>query len=279
MSGVSTLRARLKLLIAATLGAKPIVTVRPDDVMDAPRPKALLARSSDAPGRRAVALNVPGATLRGFVYAGGRPDAPLLLMFGGSGNLIVRHDAAARGFARFASQVAFYDYRGYGFSTGTAHFADLEVDAVRIYDAVVKPFRKPVVVLGYSMGTAVAEYVATRRHIAALILCAPWNDYVAVEQYGDAKPTYVLTPEATARFDEVAMVRRIHVPLLVLQGTRDEAIPPQEGPALERAAVLRDKRFVPFAGAKHNGLLENLQTQAAVARFLRRRATVPRRGQ
>jgi pimeloyl-ACP methyl ester carboxylesterase len=257
------------LLIATTLGAKPIVTVGPDDVMDSRRPKAPLTSWSDGPGRRAVALNVPGATLRGFVYTGGRPGAPLLLMFGGSGNLIVRHDGAARGLARFASQVAFYDYRAYGFSTGTARFADLEDDAVRIYDAVAGRSPRPVVVLGYSMGTAVAEYVATRRPIGGLILCAPWNDFVAADEYVDAKASYVLTPEAKARFDEVAMVRRIRIPLLVLQGTRDDVIPPQQGPALERAAVSRDKRFAPIAGAKHDGLLENPQTQAVIARFLR----------
>jgi alpha-beta hydrolase superfamily lysophospholipase len=50
------------------------------------------------------------------------------------------------------------------------------------------------------------------------------------------------------------MVRRIRVPLLVLQGTRDDAIRPQQGPALERAAASREKRLVPIAGAKHRPL-------------------------
>jgi pimeloyl-ACP methyl ester carboxylesterase len=124
------------------------------------------------------------------------------------------------------------------------------------------------------MGTAVAEYVALHRPVAAVILCAPWNDYAATAEYGDPKSAYVLEPGAEALFDEVAMVRRIRVPLLVLQGTRDDAIPPRQGPALERAAASPDKRFVPITGAKHNGLLENPQTQAAVARFLDDRARV-----
>jgi hypothetical protein len=258
------------VLIGATVAAKPIVTIHPDDIMDVPHPTAALARWTDAPGRRAVTLNVPGATLRGFVYAGGRASAPVLLMFGGSGNLIVRHDGASRSFARGAAEVAFYDYRGYGFSTGKAHFRDLEDDALRIYDAVSKNAKGAVVVLGYSMGTAIAEYVALHRPVSGLILCAPWNDLAVAEHYGDPKTAYVLAPEARPLFNEVAMVQRIHVPLLVLQGTLDDAIPPQQGRALERTAASPDKRFVPIAGAKHNGLLENPQTQAAIRRFLDR---------
>ena len=258
------------VLIAAIVAAKPVVTIQPDDIMDSPRPTAALARWTDAPGRRAVALNVPGATLRGFVYAGGRASAPVLLMFGGSCNLIVRHDGASRAFARDAAEVAFYDYRGYGFSTGKAHFRDLEGDALRIYDAVSMNATGGVVVLGYSMGTAIAEYVALHRPVAGLILCAPWNDFVVADNYGDPKTAYVLAPDARPLFDEVAMVRRIYAPLLVLQGTLDDAIPPQQGRALERAAASPDKRFVPIVGAKHDGLLENPQTQVAVRRFLDR---------
>jgi pimeloyl-ACP methyl ester carboxylesterase len=258
------------VLVAATVAAKPVVTIHPDDIMDVPRPTAALARWTDAPGRRAVALNVPGATLRGFVYVGGRASAPVLLMFGGSGNLIVRHDGPSRGFARGAAKVAFYDYRGYGFSAGNAHFRDLEGDALRIYDAVSTNATGGVVVLGYSMGTAIAEYVALHRPVSGLILCAPWNDFVVAENYGDPKTAYVLAPEARPLFDEVAMVQGIHAPLLVLQGTLDDAIPPQQGRALERAAASPDKRFVPIAGAKHNGLLESPQTQVTVRRFLDR---------
>jgi pimeloyl-ACP methyl ester carboxylesterase len=67
-----------------------------------------------------------------------------------------------------------YDYRGYGFSTGRAHFDDLCADALRIYDAALAQSRKreQIVVLGYSMGTAITEHVAVPRQVAGLILAA-----------------------------------------------------------------------------------------------------------
>jgi uncharacterized protein len=254
------------LLVGLLLAATAPIVERPDDMMDSPRPTASIAAWVDAPGRQRVTLRVPGALLRGYSYAGSDAKAPTLVLFGGSGNLIERHDAAARGFARHASRVVWYDYRGYGFSTGVAHFDDLRADALRIYDATHA--NTGVVVLGYSMGTDIAEYVAMHRRVAGLILAAPWSDFAAVLRYQDPKHTYRITPPAASDFDERAMVHQIEVPLLVFQGTRDDAIPPTQGRELEEAAASSDKRFVPIAGAKHNGLLENPQSQAAVAEFL-----------
>lgn len=259
------------VLLAATARASAPIVVHPDDMMDSPRPKAQLSRWSDAPGRTRVTLTVPGALLRGYAYAGANTNAPVLLMFGGSGNLIERHDAAARGFAHHASAVTWYDYRGYGFSGGTAHYESLLSDALRIFDATKKQYPKTkIVILGYSMGTDIADYVATHRPVDGLILAAPWNDVAAVYAYEDPKHVYRFTAQATAEFDETAMVRRIRTPLLVFQGTKDDEIPPTQGPALERVSPSSDKRFVAIVGAKHDGLLENPHSQAAVAAFLRR---------
>jgi pimeloyl-ACP methyl ester carboxylesterase len=257
-------------MIAALVLAAHVVVVHPDDMMDNPRPKAPIAQWTDAPGRKRVTLPVPGAILRGYSYTGKIERGPVLVMFGGSGNLIKNHDAAARGFARNASRVVFYDYRGYGFSTGTAKFEGLRADAVRIYDATLAgSAQKRVAVLGYSMGTDVAEYVALNRNVGGLILAAPWSNTAKMWVFGDTSHNvYRFTADAVADFDEPAMVRRIRAPLLVFQGTRDDGIPPNQGRQLERDAASADKRFVAIVGAKHNGLLENPQSQAAVAAFL-----------
>jgi pimeloyl-ACP methyl ester carboxylesterase len=257
-------------MIAALVLAAKIVVVNPDDMMDHPQPKAPIAQWTQAPGRKTIELFVQGAILRGYSYTGKVAAGPVLLMFGGSGNLIKNHDAAARGFARNASRVVFYDYRGYGFSSGVAHFGDLRSDAVRIYDATLAGSSvKRVVVLGYSMGTDIAEYVATQRNVAGLILAAPWSDAAKMWVFGDTSHSvYRFSAAAKQAFDEPAMVRQIRAPLLVFQGTRDDGIPPNQGRQLEREAASPDKRFVAIAGAKHNGLLENPQSQAAVAVFL-----------
>jgi uncharacterized protein len=260
----------LHLLLMAS-----VIVVNPDDIMDHPLPKAPIARWADAPGRARITLSVPGALLRGYSYRGGDAKGPVLIVFAGSGNLIERHDGAARGLAAHAASVVEYDYRGYGFSTGTAHFDDLRLDGLRIFDATTRSASgHHVVVLGYSMGTAIAEYVAMHRRVSGLILAAPWSDALAALRYQDPKHAYRLSPAASVAFDEVAMVRRIDIPLLVFQGTKDDEIPPDEGPALEKLAASNEKRFVPIVGAKHDWLLENAHSQTAVAVFLEQFRTV-----
>ena len=77
-----------------------------------------------------------------------------------------------------------------------------------------------------------------------------------------------MATDAVPLFDENAMVEAIAQPLLVFQGTKDDAIPPTQGSALERHASSHDKRFVAIGGAKHDWLLENAQSQRAVGTFL-----------
>lgn len=49
----------------------------------------------------------------------GRAGKDAMRQRAGNGNLITVHDADYRPFARFTSRVVAYDYRGYGFSTGS----------------------------------------------------------------------------------------------------------------------------------------------------------------
>ncbi len=66
------------VILMVASAAKPVVTLHSDDVIDSPLPKAALAQWTDAPGRRAVALAVPGATLRGYFA----PDANVRTIVG-----------------------------------------------------------------------------------------------------------------------------------------------------------------------------------------------------
>jgi uncharacterized protein len=70
------------------------------------------------------------------------------------------------------------------------------------------------------------------------------------------------------RFDSIAGVRRLRVPLLVAHGDRDGTVPFELGKRLF-AAASGPKRFVTVPGAAHNDVLEAPSLLDAIAAFAR----------
>lgn len=114
-------------------------------------------------------------TLRGWlVNESDETPAPLLLYFGGSSEEVSGEIGFFRGIKGW--DTALVNYRGFGASDGMATADDVADDAVRVYDALLgtgKYDSRRVAVMGYSLGTCVAVYVAARRDVAAVILRSP----------------------------------------------------------------------------------------------------------
>ena len=67
----------------------------------------------------------------------------------------------------------------------------------------------------------------------------------------EALPFLPLRPFVRTRYDNLAKVSRLRVPLLVLHGDRDSVVPFEQGQRLFAAAP-EPKRFYRIAGADHN---------------------------
>ncbi|KAA5602936.1 alpha/beta hydrolase [Blastochloris sulfoviridis] len=177
----------------------------------------------DAQARfEAVRLSTPdGAELSGVVFppegperpdrgggSGSPPRTALVLAFGGNAHDVV-------GFATFLKNTVFpqpgvavagVSYRGYPnalgrASTGVPSERALKADALLVHDAMVERFRPDAVVaIGYSLGSAVATYLASQRSLAGLVLVAPPASIrrLAQEQYPFVPVTLLLkSPWAT----------------------------------------------------------------------------------
>ena len=112
-----------------------------------------------------------GVMLNGWLVNIGQPGA--VLYFGGNAERI---EDRRKEFARLFPHASTYlvPYRGYGASEGTPTEADILEDALAIYDQVQA--RQPqarVVVIGRSLGSAVASYVASKRPVSKLVLVTP----------------------------------------------------------------------------------------------------------
>jgi uncharacterized protein len=169
----------------------------------------------------------------------------------GNGGNITHRGAAARNIVAAGSSLLLLDYRGYGKSAGKPTEKGLYQDAEAAYDWVASQGHRPeeIVVHGESLGTAVATHLATKRKTAGLILEAPLTSARAMA--GKVLP--VIGPLFMWGYDTMSRIKNIHVPLLVIQGDRDEVIPYEFGQQLFKAAN-EPKSFWTIRGGTHNDL-------------------------
>lgn len=132
--------------------------------------------------------------------------------------------------------VAALSYRGYGKSKGHPSEKGIYADA-RAAIKWVKARGIPLsnmAFFGESLGTGVAVRMASEFAPKALFLEAP---YTSVS--GRAAEIYWFVPVKQLirdRFDSLAMIRKVHVPLVIFQGMRDIVIPPHHAQRLYEEA-------------------------------------------
>jgi uncharacterized protein len=271
--------ASLLLVLAAAAPAAAQIALPPvhaNAALPNPPPTAPIADWVAADKRATLSVDADGATLRGWSYAGADSTLPTVLFFNGNGATIAAVDPFYREIAAQGPRVVAFDYRGYGFSGGTADVAAFQRDGVALYDALVKEPGRRVVVYGFSLGSSVAAYVAAHRPVAGLILAAPIataREELPVFAMSQGAPAsianaFVAAPDADAAFDGVGFVAHSTAPLLVLHGTTDEAVPIAQGREVLAASAATRKRIVELPNVGHNGTASAPASLTAVREFL-----------
>jgi uncharacterized protein len=241
----------------------PAPPIHANAAFPSPLPSAPIADWVDAAGRTTVTVDSAGTTLRGWLYPGSDSSSKLVVLyFYGNGGTIDRYDDFMRKIAALGPRVISFDYRGYGFSSGTADLLTFRQDALLEFDLASQIAGDPghVVVLGFSMGTAVASYVASQRKVGALALIAPiarvTEEYVfysvANGMSAKAAAAIVAAPDAHQVFDEVDLVDKSTAPLVVIHGDADELISYAQGKEVLAASTGNPKRLVTLPGIHHN---------------------------
>jgi hypothetical protein len=200
-----------------------------------------------------------GLTLAGYELLVERdPDrAPWLVFLHGNGKHIAvggRLDRY-RQWRRLGFNVLAFDYRGYGESEGTPSEEGFYRDARAIYNHLhraraIDP--KRIVVLGGSLGSAVAVDLAQHVKLAGLIL---EGAFPSIPEVGQRR--YPLLPIRWLmkyRFASIEKIRRISVPMLFLHARSDRVVPPQLGQALFEATAA-PKRWIELDGGHDDGHL------------------------
>jgi len=205
-------------------------------------------------GARDVTLTTSdGLRLRAwFVPAASSGDGSTVLVANGNAGDRSTRAPLAKALAAEGLSVLLFDYRGYGGNPGTPSEEGLARDARAAYEFLVAEGipTKRLFYFGESLGAAVAARLATERPPAGLILRSPFTDLAAVGQvHYPFLPVRALLRD---RFPVSEHVRGVGVPTLVIWGTRDSIVPPDQSRAVARAA---GATTVEVEGAGHNDLV------------------------
>jgi pimeloyl-ACP methyl ester carboxylesterase len=254
------------LLAAAFLAVCAVVYWRQEAMLFFPEPLAPQFRFGLPPDVEELSIPVQGARLSALHLRLPDPKCAVLFLHGNGGSL--RTWFVDTGVYRRANCDLFMiDYRGYGKSTGRiASEEQLHADVFAAWQAMraVRPDCRAVI-LGRSLGTALAARLASQVQPAATILVSPyWSMGALARLHYPVLPGFLLRyPLET--FRDIAAIRG---PVLLLHGDRDELIPISQSERLQ--ALSPRVLLVPVREAGHNDLQDFPAYEQEIADFLGR---------
>lgn len=217
-----------------------------------------------APEQTDFSLSRDGATLRGWLIHPGKADA--ILYFGGNGENV---EAYRETFAEWFPDASVYllAYRGYGASDGQPGETALFGDALALYDTVRQ--RHPegsIAVIGRSLGSGVASYLASQRPLSRLVLVTPFDSLASVAQAH--YPVFPVRWLLRDRYESLRYLPQHQGKLLILRAGRDEVVPSANTDRL-LAGLPGRPQVLEIAEAGHNDLSGFPAYRETLVEFLR----------
>jgi fermentation-respiration switch protein FrsA (DUF1100 family) len=207
-----------------------------------------------ADGEKVIVWHVPA-----------KPGHPVVLYFHGNGDFLAGFFGRFHDLISDGTGIVALSYRGYAGSSGQPSEQGLLQDAAAAYAFTTARYSADrIVIWGFSLGTGVATAVAAEHPIAKLILEAPYTS--TVDLAGSLLRVVPVSLLMLDQFHSDRRIKRITVPLLIMHGTNDPAIPISLGERLF-ALANEPKRFVPFPGGGHNDL-ENFGAIGTARHFI-----------
>jgi uncharacterized protein len=208
-------------------------------------------------------LQSDGLLLKGWVINPGKQRA--LIYFGGNGEAV---EYNVEIFKNTLPNVTVYllPYRGYSGNPGEVTEENCYRDALNLYDQINNRHGS-INVLGRSLGSGVATYLASQRKIDKLILVTPYDSMINV-----AQNKYSIFPISLLLKDRYESWRRAPViksSVLVMIAARDEVITRTSTDNLLRHFKQKPEIIV-FENAGHNTLSDSTEYDRAVSDFLAR---------
>lgn len=186
--------------------------------------------------------------LEGIVYLPQNPECTVLYFGGKEQDSVALVGKLSERFARW--RIVAFNYRGYGKSGGKPSESVLLEDAVALTNYVKERYGD-VVLMGYSLGSSVAAFAASRTTVRHLVLVAPFYDIHSL-----AKAKFPLLPKwlLRCRFETARYLGGVTAPVSIFASLDDTLVPINQSRAL-KAKVKHLSLYKEYSGYHHGDIL------------------------
>ena len=187
-----------------------------------------------------------------------------IIYFGGNAGTV---DYNVEQFSKLKEHTSYLvKYRGYSGSSGEPTEEGLYADALAIYDEIQSEY-KSISIIGRSLGSGVATWLASQREVEKLVLVTPYDSIANV-----AQERFVLYPISLIikdKYDSITYAKNIKATTLILIAQNDTTISYERSKAL--VDVFKNPKVVIIAKATHNDIINNKEYEAVLKSFLETR--------
>ncbi len=257
------------LLLAIYLGLVGLVYLVQDRLVYFPR--ATLSATPADYGLQYEDVNFEagdGVALHGWYVPAEESRFTLLFFHGNGGNISGRLETIAL-FHNMGLDIFIIDYRGYGRSEGMPSEEGTYRDAEAAWNYLVSErdlSPDSIVVMGRSLGGAIAAWLAGRKRPGALILESTFSS--GVELARQAYPIFPVRIMLRHRYPTTEHIRDLDIPKLFAHSPEDDVVPYELGRKLYREAP-GPKTFLEMRGRHNNAFqVTGKQYRQAIEEFL-----------
>jgi hypothetical protein len=195
-----------------------------------------------------------GLTLYGKHKIALNSEKPMILYFGGNSSDITSFFNYTTKLDEY--EIISFNYRGYINSQGSPSEDKFFEDALKIYDNYGK--NKEVIVVGKSLGTGVATFLASKREVKTLVLITPYDSIVSM-----AKKKYPIFPIdflLKHKFESIKYIKEVKTPVVLFEVKGDEVIKKYHFDRL-KDEVKNLKNHLVFTDISHGNILSHRDFQ------------------
>ena len=195
-----------------------------------------------------IRLGNAGETLKIWKKSGTGADA--VIYFGGNAEDVAGSiSELSAGLPQHT--VYLVNYRGYGGSSGSPSESALYSDALAVHDYLSARHSR-ISVIGRSLGSAVAVYLASQKNVDRLVLVTPFDSIINVA--GRLLPIFPTSLVVREKFDALRYVPQVTAPVLAIIAEQDEVINRRHSDNLIAAFPSAQISVEIIKGATHNSI-------------------------